>query len=138
MIFRDLRQVWLNVVCSPKQVSIGEWVAVFRNYSTEWLCLSYPGNRLNPIGDITRISLRMPNDMPIGAGRFAALRRLMIRTGIGLIVVSVFVLVLAIAGVMRADSLAVGGNSGLRMIAAVAILGCLMAAIGYWDDYERS
>ena len=80
----------------------------------------------------------MPQNTRISTARFAAVRRNMVRAGIGLIVSSVFFLTLAMAGIVRTDSFAVGGNSGLRMIAGVAILGCLMAAIGYWDDYERS
>ena len=70
--------------------------------------------------------------------RIVSLRSLLVRTGIALVVPSVCCFVLAMAGLVRVDVFAFGGISGLRMVAAVAILGCLMAAIGYWDDYERS
>ncbi len=58
----------------------------------------------------------------------------MVYIGIGLIIPSVPLLALAMVGVVDADLFVVGGNSGLRTIAAVAILGCLMAAVGYWGD----
>ena len=80
----------------------------------------------------------MPQSIPFSTNRLAAVRRILVRAGIGLIVPSMSLFALAMAGIVRADMFAIGGNSGLRTIAAVAILGCLMAAIGYWDDYERS
>ena len=90
---------------------------------------------MNPIGGIARTLSHMPQSPLIGATRFAAVRRVLVRTGISLIVPSLICLALAMAGILRADIFAIGANGGLRTIAAVAILGCLMAAIGYWDDY---
>ncbi len=69
--------------------------------------------------------------------RYARARVFLVRAGIALIIPSVACLALAMAGFMRADVFAIGGNSGLRTIAAVAVFGCFMAAIGYWDDFER-
>lgn len=77
----------------------------------------------------------MPKSFSISTSRFAALRRLLARTGIGLVVPSVPLLALAMAGLVRVDMFAIGGISGLRAVASIAVLGCLMAAIGYWDDY---
>ena len=93
---------------------------------------------MNPIANTVRTYARMPQDIPTSASRLAIARRILVRVGVCLVVPSLCFLALAMTGVVRADILAVGGNSGLRMIAAVAIFGCLMAAIGYWDDYERS
>ena len=64
--------------------------------------------------------------------------RLLVKTGTLLVVPSMGYLCLAMAGLVRADVFSVGRTSGLRMIAATAVVGCLMAAVGYWDDYERS
>ena len=36
-------------------------------------------------------------------------------------------------GIVTFDQFSVGGQSGLRTIAGVAISGCLLAAIGFWD-----
>ena len=36
-------------------------------------------------------------------------------------------------GILTFDQFSVGGQSGLRTIAGVAISGCLLAAIGFWD-----
>jgi hypothetical protein len=80
----------------------------------------------------------MQQGIPLNDRRGLSIRSLLVRIGILLVVPSVFCLMLAMAGLVRADVFAVGGIGGLRMIAAVAVLGCLMAAVGYWDDYERS
>ena len=36
-------------------------------------------------------------------------------------------------GILAFDQFSVGGQSGIRTIAGIAITGCLLAAIGYWD-----
>ena len=36
-------------------------------------------------------------------------------------------------GLLAFDQFSVGGQSGIRTIAGIAITGCLLAAIGYWD-----
>ena len=36
-------------------------------------------------------------------------------------------------GIFAFDQFSVGGQSGLRTIAGVAISGCVLAAIGFWD-----
>ena len=93
---------------------------------------------MNPIAAIERTLGCMPQGIPFGDSRFAVIRRILVRTGIALIVPSVPFFALAMLGVVQVDVVAIGDNSGLRTIASVAVLGCLMAAIGYWDDQERS
>ena len=38
-----------------------------------------------------------------------------------------------LGGVLAFEQFSIGGQSGLRTIAGVAISGCLLAAIGFWD-----
>ncbi len=93
---------------------------------------------MNPIEDTARTHLCMPQNLPICDNCLTVVRRLLVRAGIGLTVPSVPFLALAMGGVVNADMFAIGGISGLRTVGSIAVLGCLMAAIGYWDDYERS
>ena len=48
-------------------------------------------------------------------------------------------LLLAVSGVIDADSFAVGISSGIRVIGTVAVTGCLLSAIGYGlaDYFEK-
>ena len=39
-----------------------------------------------------------------------------------------------LAEILAFDQFSIGGQSGLRTIAGVAISGCLLAAIGFWDN----
>ena len=39
-----------------------------------------------------------------------------------------------LSGILAFDQFSIGGQSGLRTIAGVAISGCLLAAIGFWDN----
>ena len=61
-------------------------------------------------------------------------RRLLIRLGIALLVPSGIYFLLGVVGVAPTDFLAIGSSSGLRTVASVAVAGCLLAAIGYWDE----
>jgi len=38
-----------------------------------------------------------------------------------------------LGGVLAFEQFSIGGQSGLRTIAGIAISGCLLAAIGFWD-----
>tara|TARA_B100000700_G_C14655063_1_gene673751 strand:- start:81 stop:299 length:219 start_codon:yes stop_codon:yes gene_type:complete len=38
-----------------------------------------------------------------------------------------------LGGALDFNQFSIGGQSGLRTIAGVAISGCLLAAIGFWD-----
>ena len=61
-------------------------------------------------------------------------RRILVIIGILLLTVSVVLLVGSLLGLVSMESLAVGQQSGLRTLAGVAVVGCLLAAIGYWDQ----
>ena len=57
-----------------------------------------------------------------------------------LVILGLLILVMAsmsfvgcLGGVLAFDQFSIAGQSGLRTIAGVAISGCLLAAIGFWD-----
>lgn len=66
--------------------------------------------------------------------RFAAVRRWLVRIGLFLLALAGLGLALVAGGVVSVDSLALGTQSGFRSIAEVAVVGCLLAAIGYWNE----
>jgi hypothetical protein len=56
---------------------------------------------------------------------------LLVLVGNSLTVIGCLSLILATTGLIRAELFAFGISSGIRMIASVAIAGCLLSAIGY-------
>lgn len=63
-----------------------------------------------------------------------AARPLLVRSGIALLIPSGCYFLLGILGLVPTEFLAIGSGSGLRTVASVAVAGCLLAAIGYWDE----
>ena len=53
--------------------------------------------------------------------------------GLFLLVLSVLISLSVLIGLFDLNDLKVLGHSGIRSIAAIAVLGCLLAAIGYHD-----
>ena len=66
--------------------------------------------------------------------RVQRLRPALVKTGLCLLVPSGVYFTLGLLGLVPTEFLAVGSSSGLRTVASVAIGGCLLAAIGYWDE----
>ncbi|NIV17441.1 MAG: hypothetical protein GWN47_03310 [Woeseiaceae bacterium] len=60
-------------------------------------------------------------------------RKTLVILGILLLAVSVVFLIGSFLGIVSMESLAIGQQSGLRTLAGGAVVGCLLAAIGYWD-----
>ncbi len=63
-----------------------------------------------------------------------AIRRAMVFAGILLIVSATIWLIGGVAGMLPIEGVVVAGHSGLRAIAGLAVVGCLLAAIGSWDN----
>ena len=65
--------------------------------------------------------------------------RILIYIGITFIVVGLSGILLGLLNVINFDDFSYGLSSGIRMIGSLAILGCLMSAIGYgWLEYFNS
>lgn len=54
--------------------------------------------------------------------------------GIALLVVAALLFVAGVLGVLPVFETSVLGQSGLRGLASLAVAGCLLAAIGFWED----
>ena len=67
-------------------------------------------------------------------GRFTIMRRWLRGIGICMLAVAALGTVGVITGAIASDALAIGAQSGFRTLAEIAVIGCLLAAIGYWDD----
>lgn len=61
-------------------------------------------------------------------------RKTLVIVGIIMLAVSGVFLVGSLFGIVSMQSLAIGQQSGLRTLAGGAVVGCLLAAIGYWDQ----
>lgn len=62
------------------------------------------------------------------------LRKSFVGVGFACLLVAAVLFVGSLVGLFAIDSLAVFGQSGLRTLAGIAVAGCLLAAIGYWDE----
>jgi len=61
------------------------------------------------------------------------LRTLSVRLGIGLILLSLVLVVLCLLGMIEFAIFDFAGHSGLRTLAGVAVLGCVISAIASTD-----
>lgn len=61
-------------------------------------------------------------------------RRFLVVLGVTLIVPSLTWLVGGLAGILPTDFVAFAGHSGLRVIGGIAVAGCVLGAIGSWDN----
>jgi len=60
-------------------------------------------------------------------------QRLAVSIGLITLVAASLIFVSCLVGFLAFNQFGIGGQSGLRTIAGIAISGCLLAAIGYWD-----
>ena len=58
----------------------------------------------------------------------------LVRIGVALLALSGAALVSVAFGLVPSSTFAIGQQSGLRTLAEVAVVGCLAAAMGYWND----
>ena len=63
-----------------------------------------------------------------------SVRKSFVIVGILLLFISSIFLIGSLLGIVSIESLVIGQQSGLRTLAGVAVVGCLFAAIGYWDQ----
>ena len=63
-----------------------------------------------------------------------ALQKLAVCTGLCLVVLAVLLFTGSLFGVFDLEPFTFVGHSGLRTLAGIAVAGCLLAAIGYWDE----
>ena len=54
--------------------------------------------------------------------------------GIGLLVTSILLTASTVLGFFELESFAVLGHSGVRTLAGIAVAGCMLATIGFFDE----
>ena len=69
----------------------------------------------------------------LGVNQLSSLKKGFVFLGVFLLVLSVLMSLSVLIGLSDLNDLEVLGHSGLRTIAAIAVLGCLLAAVGYHD-----
>ena len=69
----------------------------------------------------------------MGVNQLSSLKKGFVFLGVFLLVLSVLMSLSVLIGLFDLNDLEVFGHSGLRTIAAIAVLGCLLAAVGYHD-----
>lgn len=85
-----------------------------------------------PTADLSAILL-LENLMKLTLTFDSHLRTLSIRLGVGLILLSLILVTLCLSGIIEFDFFNFAGHSGLRTLAGVAVLGCVISAIASAD-----
>ncbi len=67
-------------------------------------------------------------------GHLGWFRKFMVITGISFLFVSVLMFIAVLLGLVELSQFELLGHSGVRMIAAIAVAGCLLAATGFNDQ----
>lgn len=61
-------------------------------------------------------------------------RKICVFFGIGLLILSALLAASSFLGFFELESFAILGNSGVRTLAGIAVAGCLLAAIGFFEE----
>ena len=61
-------------------------------------------------------------------------QKVLITFGLILVLASCAIILMGLLDVFSLDLFAIGFSSGIRILATVAITGCLIGAIGYWIE----
>ncbi len=68
------------------------------------------------------------------SGAFESVRRWLRRVGLAMLAIAALGTVSVVTGALDSAWLAIGAQSGYRTLAEIAVIGCLLCAIGYWDE----
>ena len=68
------------------------------------------------------------------SGAFESVRRWLRRVGLAMLGFAALGAVSVVTGALDSAWLAIGAQSGYRTLAEIAVIGCLLCAIGYWDE----
>ena len=63
-----------------------------------------------------------------------AWKKLTALAGLGVLFVALVLATSCLLGAIPIDTFAVAGQSGIRTLAGISVTGCLLAAIGYWEE----
>ena len=63
-----------------------------------------------------------------------AWKKLTALAGLGVLFVAIALAASCLIGAISIDTFAIGGQSGIRTLAGISVTGCLLAAIGFWEE----
>jgi hypothetical protein len=72
--------------------------------------------------------------MAINFEKRVGLRKVLLVSGTIILAFSFLLFLGCLIGFLNFETFSLFGNSGLRNLASIAITGCLLAAIGSWND----
>lgn len=61
-------------------------------------------------------------------------RKICVYIGVGLLILSILLFAGAFVGLLDIESIGVLGHSGVKTLASLAVAGCMLAAIGFFDE----
>jgi hypothetical protein len=67
-------------------------------------------------------------------GNLSPAKKASVYSGFGLLILSTFLAGSVVLNIFELESFAVLGHSGVRTLAGLAVVGCLLAAIGFFDE----
>ena len=63
-----------------------------------------------------------------------AWKKLTALAGLGVLFVAIALAASCLVGAISIDTFAISGQSGIRTLAGISVTGCLLAAIGFWEE----
>ena len=63
-----------------------------------------------------------------------AWKKLTALAGLGVLFVAIALAASCLVGAISIDTFAIAGQSGIRTLAGISVTGCLLAAIGFWEE----
>ena len=67
-------------------------------------------------------------------GHLSRPKKSLVFFGIGLLFLSIFLTAITFLGFLQLESFAFLGHSGVRTLAGIAVAGCMLATIGFFDE----
>ena len=67
-------------------------------------------------------------------GNLSPAKKTSVYFGFGLLILSIFLAASIVLNIFELESFAILGHSGVRTLAGIAVVGCLLAAIGFFDE----
>ena len=72
--------------------------------------------------------------MAINFKKYVGLRKALLIIGVVAIILSFLLFFGCLVGLLSFETFSILGNPGLRSLASIAVMGCMLAALGSWYD----
>jgi hypothetical protein len=67
-------------------------------------------------------------------GNLSPVKKASVYSGFGFLILSICLAASIVLNIFELESFAILGHSGVRTLAGIAVVGCLLAAIGFFDE----